>query len=357
LKKFLLIFVILITIIAFATQINVWVSWEGINYYKTIARNYESSHPGVNVNVTFIPDMKKKIFLISNSPKELPDAFMARGANISTYMAMFKKKLLRVDKSNSPLDKVFDDYAFPLYADIQVIYVNKDIVKDKINLNYTMDDLINIASKYKYGLCLDLTSSWVFAGILSGRKNLADQSGNIVVNDKITENTIKYLLEMKKQGIFTTLARRTFVPKFKLGQLPFIVQGNFLMKSFENLGFKVEILPFPKEGSKYQTFKPLIDAKGMVVTSREGLEFTKYLQKSEELEKLCTNYYKVNYLGKSDIKALEISLQRGVYEPHSKKYAKGYFKAMRNALLLIINSGEDVEKALNDAQAYINNVN
>ncbi len=355
-KKFLLILVILITTIAFATQINVWVSWEGANYYKTVAKNYESTHPGVKVNVVSIPDMKKKLFLISNSPKELPDAFMVRGANISTYVSMFKEKLLKVDKSNSPLDGVFENYAIPLYADVQVIYANKNIVKDKIDLNYTMDDLINIASKYKYGICVDFTSPWIFAGIISGRKNLVNKDGNIIVNDKTTEDTIKFILEMEKRGVFTTFARMTFVPKFKLGQLPFIIQGNYLMRSFKNLGFKVEMLPYPKEGAKYKTFKPLIDAKGIVATSQEGLEFAKYLQKSEELQKLCTDYYKVNYLGKSNIKALEISLQRGIYEPHSKKYAKGYFKAMRNALLLIINSGENIEKALNDAQIYIDNV-
>ncbi len=354
-KKFLVLFVILITIVAFATEINVWVSWEGLQYYKIAAQNYERSHPGVKVVITNIPDMKKKLFLLANSPNELPDAFMVRGANISLIKSMFSSRILQVNEQGSPLDKTFKGNAVPLYADVQVIYVNKNIVKDKINPNYTMDDLIKIVSKYKYGLCADFTSPWIFAGIISGRKSLVDSNGNIIINDSITINTIKFLLKMEKEGIFTTFARRAFVPKFKLGELPFIIQGNFLMKSFEGLPFKVEMLPYPLQGEKYQTFKPLIDAKGMCVTTKAGLDFAKYLQKSSELQKLCDQYYKVNYKGESNYEALKLSLKRGVFEPHSKKYAAGYFKAMRNALILITNSHKDIKETLNQAQIFINN--
>jgi len=354
-KKFLLMLVIFITIIAFATEINVWVSWEGVNYYKIAAQNYEKSHPGITVKITSIPDMKKKLFLLSNSPNELPDAFMVRGANILTYASMFKDKILKVERTNSPLDKEFEGYAIPLYADVQMIYVNKNIVKEKLDPDYTMDELIKIASKYKYGLCSDFTSPWIFAGIIYGRKNLVDSNGNITINDKLTKETIEFLLKMEKEGVFTTFNRRAYVPKFKLGHFPFIIQGNFLMKSFENLGFKVEMLPYPKDGKEYKSFKPLIDAKGMVVTSKAGLNFAEYLQKSTALKDLCDEYYKANYNGKSKVKALEISLKRGVFEPHSKKYAKGYFRAMRNALILITNSHENIDKTLNEAQIFIDN--
>jgi ABC-type glycerol-3-phosphate transport system substrate-binding protein len=352
-KKILLAIVILITIIGFASQITVWVSWEGVEYYKAAAQSYESSHPGVKVKIVNVPDINKKLLLLSSSPQELPDAFMVRGANMLNTATIFKDKIVKVNNRGSVYEKVFKDYAVPLYADVQVLYVNKNIVKDKINSNYTMDDLMDIVSKYKYGLCADFTSPWIFAGILSGRKDLVNSNGNIIVDDKITENTIKFILNMEKEGKFTSFARRAFVVKFKLGDLPFIIQGNFLMKSFENLGFKVEMLPYPKEGEKYKTFKPLIDSKGMVATTKQGLDFAMYLQKSSQLQNLCSEYYKVNYKGYSKVEALKLSLQRGFFEPNTRKYSNGYFKGMRTALLLIMNSHQDINETLKNAQEFI----
>ncbi len=378
LKKIIL-FILAITIstLVFATtDITVWFSWEGQKEFQSLVNDFNASQSNYHVNFVYVPDMTQKLQISLSAGTALPDMALVRNDVIG--MLVSAKKITPVGSVDAlqAFTKSFElngkIYAYPYYADLQVIYLNQKIYNGKIpGYNWTLSDLEQIASKIKesghVGIALNSSSSYFFnsfyAGFNGGVVPLKD--GIPIVDNSGTMKAFEFYNQIfKVDKIAASYNKSALIESFKTGKAGMLVQGSFLIPDFLSSKLDFVVLPYPNldDGSP---LPPTFDAKGFVVfkDSAAVKAFIDYVTSAKNEEYFCEPTYKLpanidamHALENSNdsFKVLDISAQKGLVLPTTTIFNDAYSNAITTALQLYLSGQMSLKEVLSKAQEYIN---
>ncbi|WP_036221900.1 ABC transporter substrate-binding protein [Mesoaciditoga lauensis] len=372
--------IISFSLVSLASTLTVWFSWEGQNEFLSIVKEFEQTHPGIHVNVVYVPKMIQKLRITLASGGTFPDVALVRNDYLGILVEANKIHPLAVDTNDFGMNisKAFmvngQEYAYPYYADVQVVYLNNSVLKKaKIvypSFNWTLDDMEKTAQMIKkhgyVGILLNETASYFFnsfnAAFNDGK--IPQQNGIPVVTG---EGTLKaaelynYLFNEKK--IAVNYQKMALVNAFKTGKAGMMFMGSFLISDFVKSNVDFSILPYPYLNEN-QPIPPVLDPKGFVVfkESNEVKEFLDYVTSANMEEKFCSKNYKLpansNAAGTLQeqnefFKVMNISAKRAIVLPTSKVFKEGYVKAVETALSLYLSGKMELKTAFEKAQEYI----
>lgn len=368
------------SLVSLASTLTVWFSWEGQNEFLSIVKEFEQTHPGVHVNVVYIPKMIQKLRITLASGGSFPDVALVRNDYLGILVEANKIHPVTVDTKDfgTNISKAFmvngKEYAYPYYADVQVVYLNNSIFKKtKVvypSFNWTLDDMEKTAQMIKkhgyVGILLNETASYFFnsfnAAFNDGK--IPQQNGIPVVTG---EGTLKaaelynYLFNEKK--IAVNYQKMALVNAFKTGKAGMMFMGSFLIGDFVKSNIDFSILPYPYL-NKNQPIPPVLDPKGFVVFKEgdEAKEFLDYVTSAKMEEKFCSKNYKLPANSNAAdtlqdqnefFKVMNISAKRAIVLPTSKVFKEGYVKAVETALSLYLSGKMELKTAFEKAQEYI----
>ncbi len=369
---------LLVTIFSFATTLTVWFSWEGQKDFQSIVNEFNRSHPNIKVNLVYVPNMIQKLRITLSTGEGFPDLALVRNNDIGLLVDAKAIIPIKNVKTTPSFYKSFlinnVEYAYPYYADVQVVYVNKTLLNDigmsLPSTDWTLSDLENMASSFKksghIGIVFQNNSPYFFNPF-----NAAFNGGNIPQKDGIplanTKGTLKaaqlfnYLFNEKK--IAVSYKKMAFINAFKSGRSGMMMMGSFLIPDFLNSKLDFSIVPYPSldNGSP---IPPVFDSKGFVFfkKSRAAENFIDYITSTKIEEEFCKQNYKLPAnekamlaLKRSDelFKVMSLSAEKALILPTSKVFKEAYGKAISTALSLYLNDKVPLEEAFSKAQEYI----
>lgn len=365
-----------LSIYVFATvNINVWFSWEGQREFETLVNKFNESQSLCHVNLVYIPDMTQKLQISLSAGTQLPDVALVRNdvigmlANakvitpVSTTVSMLPA-FLRSFELNGKL------YAYPYYADLQVVYLNKSIYSKSVSYDWTLDDFEKIASSIKetghVGLSMNSFSSYFFnsfyAAFNGGKIPL--KNGIPIVNNEGTKKAFEFyndIFNVKK--IAVSYNKSALIQSFKSGKAGMLIQGSFLIPDFLSSKLDFTILPYPVLDGKM--IPPTFDAKGFVIfTDNEAVrEFLNYISRPENEEFFCKSTYKLpaNIIAMHELensndffKVMDLSARNALIVPTTTIFNDAYSNAITTALQLYLTKQMSLDESLQKAQEYIN---
>ncbi len=377
--KKIILFVLVITIstLVFATtNITVWFSWEGQKEFQSLVNNFNASQSNYHVNLVYIPNMTQKLQISLSAGTSLPDVALVRNdvigmlANAQAITPVGSVDALQAFVKSFELNGKL--YAYPYYADLQVVYLNKKLYDGQIpNYNWTLSDLEHIASKIKdnghVGLAMNANSSYFFnsfyAGFNGGIIPLKD--GIPIVDNSGTMKAFEFYNQIfNVEKIAVSYNKSALIESFKSGRAGMLIQGSFLIPDFLSSKLDFVVLPYPNldDGSP---IPPTFDAKGFVVfkDSPAVKAFIDYITSSKNEEYFCDPTYKLpanidamHALENSNksFEVLDISAQKGLVLPTTTIFNDAYSNAITTALQLYLSGQMPLNEALSKAQEYIN---
>jgi len=381
LKRAIILLVVMLVIVPLfssADTITVWFSWEGQKQFQSVVDDFNTVHPNSHVELVYIPEMIQKLRITLSSGSPLPDVALVRNNDLGILVDAGVIKPAGKVNTTPSFYKSFlvngVEYAYPYYADVQVVYVNKNLFKGISfpSLNWRLSDLENIASKLKengyIGIVFSKNSPYFFNSFnaaFSGGK-IPEKDGIVLVNTPGTlkaAELFKSLFDVKK--IAVSYKKMALINAFKTGKAGMMLMGSFLIPDFLDSKVNFTILPYPilDDG---RPIPPVFDSKGFVVfrESREVKDFIDYVTSTEKIEKFCRQNYKipsnVNAIraleGENEFfKVMSMSAERSLILPTSKVFKNAYVPAVSTALSLYLNGELSLKEAFSKAQEYINN--
>ncbi len=394
-KKMILFSALLLLIASFAGAITVWFSWEGENQFKNMVNEFNKANPQNKVNFVYVPDMLQKLQITLSSHGILPDVALVRSDDIGLLAS--SEAVIPVSPSNTTesFKKAFTYdsrmYAYPYYADVQVVYMNANVYKGALPGNdWTVSDLEKMISEVKKdghdGIAFDKTSSYLFNSF-----NAAFNGGTIPQKDGIpnvnNENTMKafefYNMLFNEKKYAVSYHKMALMNSFKTGKVAFMFQGSFMIPDFLKAGMNFRVLPYPTLDNG-QPIPPAFDAKGFVVfkespAAKKFIDYVtstkneigfcsatyklpanpdaiKALENPESFSNLITTAtttpYSVDNL-KASLETMDIDAQRALILPTSAVFKEVYSNAITTALGLYLNGKMTLKEALKKAQEYI----
>ncbi len=378
LKKFILSIAILIVSIAVfsMTTITVWFSWEGQKEFQTLVNNFNAVNPNYHVNLVYIPNMLQKLEISMSAGTGFPDLALVRSddtgmlvnANLITPAGTvettqtFKKAFL----FNGIL------YAYPYYADTQVIYLNKSIYKGAIpSDDWTLSDFERIGKEIKdgghIGAIINMSSSYFFNSFYAAFNGgiIPQKNGIPIVNNDGTIKAAEFYNQIfNVDRIAVSFTTAAIVNAFQTGKAGMLFQGSFLIPNFLNSKIDFTILPYPSMDDG-QPIPPTFDAKGFVIFKQsEGVNaFLDYVTLAGNEEYFCKPTYKIpanidamKALENSNefFKVMDLSTQNGLILPTTPIFKTAYSDAISTALQLYLTGKMSIQEALSKAQDYIN---
>ncbi len=377
-KKLLLIFFLILALSVFsiASTITVWFSWEGQKEFQSIVSEFNQTHPDIQVNLVYIPKMIQKLRIMLASKGNFPDIALIRNNDLGLLADANVIKPVSGVKTTSVFYKSFlidgTEYAYPYYADIQVVYLNKALFKG-VPLpknDWTLSDFERTAEALKndgyIGVLLQKVSPYFFDSF-----NAAFNDGMIPEKDGVpwvnTSGTLKaaklynYLFNERK--IAVGYAKMALVNAFKTQKAGMFMMGSFLIPDFLNLNLDFTVLPYPFLDNG-KPIPPVLDSKGFVVFNSDPnvKEFLDYVTSAKMEEKFCRPTYKLpankkamSSLGKENtfFKVMSLSAKNALILPTSKVFKEAYGKAVSTALELYLSGKMPLEEAFAKAQEYV----
>ncbi len=366
---FVLMLFLIISISVFSTTF--WISWEGEEWFKQKARDFETA-TGEKVEIVYVSSMEEKLGVTVRGSDNLPDICMIKNDQLPLILNSEMVKLfpdeLKSFQFNDRLIKAFSDggkaYSVPLYADIQLMYASRNLL-EKLNikidetrwdLEYFLELMKQIRSKGVIPSGWALNSAYIFMGMQEGMGTaIYDSEGNINVMTEDNAKLFRTLDNWYKSGYVHDYVQRPDMMKaFLKNNVVFVPQGSFLIQKFEEMDFPVMVLPLP------YPWKTVIDPKGICFFSEDktAREFTAYIL--EDIEALCAQYIKYpSLIGDYDeisyFDVLQESFENGFMQPSDASFALGYWPAIRTALDLFFKGELNAEQALEKAQEFIAN--
>ncbi|RKX56388.1 MAG: hypothetical protein DRP50_00345 [Thermotoga sp.] len=374
----LVVMLVIVPLFSSADTITVWFSWEGQKQFQSVVDDFNTVHPNSHVELVYIPEMIQKLRITLSSGSPLPDVALVRNNDLGILVDAGVIKPAGKVNTTPSFYKSFlvngVEYAYPYYADVQVVYVNKNLFKGISfpSLNWRLSDLENIASKLKengyIGIVFSKNSPYFFNSFnaaFSGGK-IPEKDGIVLVNTPGTlkaAELFKSLFDVKK--IAVSYKKMALINAFKTGKAGMMLMGSFLIPDFLDSKVNFTILPYPilDDG---RPIPPVFDSKGFVVfrESREVKDFIDYVTSTEKIEKFCRQNYKipsnVNAIraleGENEFfKVMSMSAERSLILPTSKVFKNAYVPAVSTALSLYLNGELSLKEAFSKAQEYINN--
>lgn len=376
-KFFVLAFIVVLSIAAFSvTNITVWFSWEGQKEFQSLVNEFNASQSNYHVNFVYIPNMTQKLQISLSAGTTLPDIALVRNDIIGELANAKAITPVGTVDALPAFTKSFDLngklYAYPYYADLQVVYLNKKIYNGQIpNYNWTISDFENIAFKVKsegyVGVVFNSFSSYFFNSFYAAFNNgIPIKNGIPMVNNTGTMKAFEFYNQIFNTNKIAVSynGQSAMVTSFKSGKAGMLIQGSYLIPDFLNSNLDFAVLPYPNfdDGTPIQ---PTFDAKGFVIFKDNVAvkTFIDYITSEKNEEYFCTPTYKLpaninamHYLEKSNefFKVMDVSAQKSLVLPTTTIFNVAYSNAISTALNLYINDHASLTQVLERAQNYIN---
>ncbi len=374
-KKILIITLLLaISMYAFATvNINVWFSWEGQREFETLVNRFNDSQSLYHVNLVYIPNMTQKLQISLSAGTELPDIALVRNDVIGM---LANAKVITPISTVSTLPAFLDSfelngklYAYPYYADLQVVYLNKSIYPKPVPYNWTLSEFEDVASSINetghVGLSMNSFSSYFFnsfyAAFNGGKIPLKD--GVPIVNNDGTRKAFEFyndIFNVKK--IAVSYDKSALIQSFKSGKAGMLIQGSFLIPDFLSSKLNFTVLPYPILDGRM--IPPTFDAKGFVIfTDNKAVNaFLNYISSPDNEAYFCKSTYKLpanidalHELENSNdfFKVMDLSARNALIVPTTTIFNNAYSNAITTALQLYLTKRMSLDESLQKAQEYI----
>lgn len=375
-KRFLtFIVLIMISVYAFATvNVTVWFSWEGQKEFESLVNDFNASQSLYHVNFVYIPNMTQKIEISLSAGTQLPDVALVRNdvigmlANAHVITPISTVETLPAFSQSFELNGRL--YAYPYYADLQVIYINKNIYDKTIPYDWTLKKFEEVATYIKdkgyIGISMNSFSSYFFnsfyAAFNGGKIPLKD--GIPIVNNVGTKRAFEFyndIFNVKK--IAVSYDKSALIQSFKSGRAGMLMQGSFLIPDFLSSKLNFVILPYPNldDGTP---IPPTFDAKGFVVfKDNEAVKaFINYITQTSNEVQFCKSTYKlpanlgaINELANSNdfFKVMDLSASKALILPTTTIFNEAYSNAITTALQLYLTGQISLDSSLKKAQEYI----
>ncbi|KUK93517.1 MAG: Extracellular solute-binding protein family 1 [Thermotogales bacterium 46_20] len=364
------VFVILTIVNAFALGLTVWVSWEGEDFFRNTATQFESES-GIKVDVLFVPRMEEKLQL-SLRTGNLPDICLIKDTQTGNVAASGKavslSEVFVEDLGSFSVDSLqafsLNDqlYAIPYYADLQVAYLNLSLAPSDFLSNtyedYSLDDLeplYSVPAANIVPVAWDFMSPYVFFSFLSGFGDAADSKGMPAFSSEHYRMAVEEVFSLFASGRVERLERQAMVSYFMDGKLAYMIQGSYLANQFEDAGIDFRMLPLPKIGGN--EIPAVIDSKGFVLFNPDSLQearaFLSFLY-ARSMEFSVANYKVPLWveLLPEELDDLEVVMRNTVRMPNDMRFQQIYSDGMRTVLQVVFAGSMSIEDALHSAQAY-----
>ncbi len=377
-KKVILIFslILLLTVFSIASTITVWFSWEGQKEFQSIVNEFHLTHPNIRVNLVYIPNMIQKLRITLASNGSFPDVALVRNDDLGMLTAANVIKPVKGVKTADVFYRSFlvnkIEYAYPYYADIQVVYINKALFNGIPipKSSWTLSDFEKTAEVLKnnghIGVLLQKSSPYFFDAFNAAFNNgiIPEKNGIPWVNTPGTLKAAKlynYLFNERK--IAVSYEKMALVNAFKTQKAGMFMMGSFLIPDFLNLNLDFTILPYPSLDNG-KPIPPVLDSKGFVIfnDNPSAKKFLDYVTSAEMEEKFCGSTYKLpanenamRSLGQKNafFKTMSLSAKNALVLPSSKAFKELYGKAVSTTLNLYLSGEMPLEEAFRKAQEYI----
>lgn len=352
--------------------ITVWVSWEGEEWYRSIAQQF-SMNTGIPVQIVQLPSLEQKLVVALRTKDSLPDVCLIK----SDQFPVVKDAARKIDQENlQPIIQrlipvVRDTYSFenvlfalPFYADVQVLFLQKKVF-ELSNIafpaqGWTVEDLEVLLKQLHSANVLPMgwgfKSPYIFLGLQEGFGSSFRQDGSIEIRTPENYAVLAKLRNWAVEGWIKDYPQRPeLLRDFSKGAIAMIPQGSYLIASLiqSNLPFHVVSLPEP--------WKPVIDSKAWVVFNPNEEIFAFIAFVVENMASFCNQYVKIPLV--RDVKAnlpfqniLESALENGFIQPSSNKFSTGYWPAMEAFLELYLTGKGELDPLISTAQHYIDQI-
>jgi ABC-type glycerol-3-phosphate transport system substrate-binding protein len=349
--------------------ITVWVSWEGEDWYHEVATEY-TRKTGVPIEIVQLPSLEPKLQVAVKTKDTLPDLCLIK----SDYLPVVQPFALPVYSQDIPdyfprfvpigVDTYTTEntlYAIPFYADVQVMYLQKEVFsKSGVELpdtNWTIDDMETLmktfSEKGQLAIGWGFNSPYIFQGLQESFGSSFMPDGHINILTDSNRTLLRRLRTWVVNGWFKDYPQRPgLVKDFSAGKVAMIPQGSFLIPSFDESGlpYAVTTLPFP--------WKSVIDTKAWVIFSHPDEVYPFIIYMIERMNELCDAFVKQSLITgvASELpyaSVLETAMQCSMVQPSTQAYASGYWTAMKACLELYLRGQGELEPLLSTAQEYI----
>lgn len=378
-KKFLAltVFIAVLSIAAFSvTNITVWFSWEGQKEFDSLVNEFNASQSNYHVNLSYIPNMTQKLQISLSAGTFLPDIALVRNdiigelANAKVITPVGTVDTLPAFTRSFDLNGKL--YAYPYYADLQVVYLNTKIYNGQIpGYNWTLSDFENIASEIKskgyIGVAFNSFSSYFFNSFYAAFNNgtIPLKNGIPMVDNTGTMKAFEFYNQIfnKDKIAVSYNGQSAMITSFKTGKAGMLIQGSYLIPDFLDSNIDFVVLPYPNfdDGTPIQ---PTFDAKGFVIFKDDNAvkAFIDYITSKKSEEYFCTATYKlpanINAMRELEssnkfFKAMDVSSQKSLVLPTTTIFNVAYSNAISTALKLYINDHISLTQVLEKAQNYI----
>jgi len=370
-KWYVLCFLFMIASTFLFSMTQVWLSWEGESYFREMCREWESE-TGERVELLYVPELGEKLSITLKAGGDLPDICLIKTDNLPVILEHVQPvKTSQIEDMGFEFDPKLvqafhyqsNDYVFPFYADMQLMYLSTEIFS-KLELelpddNWTFEEylqMMQVISESNHQPCgWGINSAYIFTGLHSGLGSpLVDQDGKI---NLLTQKNMNLLTNFKKwydSGLLTDYVNRPNIVKaFSKGELAMFPQGSFLIQKFQTSGPDFVIRPLP------EPWQSVIDPKGFILfnyNENTASLLNLFLRNTETFAKEYIKYPAIAVHHPEQIpyyRQMKKAVDNGIMQPIDDQYVFGYWPAMGTVLDLILKEGVAIKEALEKAQAYI----
>jgi len=368
-KRAILSYFLLFVSVTVGLSFTVWVSWEGEDWYRTVAKAYAETAQ-VRVEIVPIPALDQKLQVGMKTPDTLPDLCLIK----SDYFPLVASSALPVDLgrllgyAGRFAEIGIQTYtsggalrAVPFYADTQVLFLQTDVFeKHQIPLpesDWTVDDLEALMTRlHACGVTpigWGFNSPYIFQGLQEGFGQSFMPDGTIRVKTEENQGILRRLRSWVVNGWFKDYPQRPgLIKDFSAGKVAMIPQGSYLIPNFDEMEVPYTTVPLP------HPWKSVIDTKAWVVFKNEVLVYPFLSFLFDRMEELCAAHMKQSLIEgipstERYSEVFEKSLKNSLVQPSTIAYSEGYWTAMKACLELYLRGEGELQPLLSTAQAYI----
>jgi len=363
-----------------SSNLTVWLNWEGIESLKSEISYFAQIH-NLEISTLTVPKPESKLIAVTSAGGKIPDLVMVKSSSIEKLVQSRSIQNLNYIKMRSILpqgENAFTlnnkTWGLPFYFDTQTIIYNKDLITSIPGKNWTLRDMENIAESLLSSNIHPMVwnaygSNWLIPFQVSfGKENLLNNDNSITITDGPTEDALKYLIKIKKEGLLVPMERDAMDSLFISGKVGMIISGSYTIPYFESLNLNFGILPFPINQKTGIELSPLLDYKGFTLTKKSkapilARRLLQYLLGSGIQQRFCLEYTKLparsHILDNPKIpygyvNILEKSINTGIVIPPDRIYSI-YKNNMWKLLRFALSGKMSIKDTLQKGQILINN--
>ncbi len=334
--------------------LTVWFSWEGLDVFKSLAREF-SKEAGVKVNVVYIPkNAYEKLSIAWKAKAGVPDLILLKNdelGKVSGILQALKKPEGLTEKSLEAFTLNGKLLGIPIYSDIGGVFFYRGNTPNA----RSVEDLVRLFKGKKNALMIPIYGRYYFQTF----QRAFGKNTDLYLKDESTEKAIEYILWLKKEVPYLPKDGRSAIGLFMRGDAKVLMFGSFLIPKFlkKHVDFGIMNPPFLEKAKSF--ISPNLDYKGFVVVkghlTENVKEFLEFVSSEKFQEEFCKKLYKIP----TNEKALEKLSRNPIFEKleEYEKYGKPtptdpnswrYYEAV-NAILRLMMRGVNDPRVLLEA--------